>query len=106
MSDPEHGDERVGEAELTVTVLVPGVLRGETGGASALAVRAGTLGAVLDEVAIRWPRLERRIRDERREIRRYVNVYVDGEDCRRLAGQDTAVPEGGQVQILPSVAGG
>ncbi len=90
-----------------VELLVPGVLRSEVGGASRLTVAGGgTLRGVLDEVARRWPRLERRIRDETGELRRYVNVYVDGEDVRRLAGQDTPVPDGAQVQVLPSVAGG
>jgi molybdopterin converting factor small subunit len=92
---------------VAVTVLVPGALRAESGGASRLAVEtAGTLGAVLDEVAARWPRLERRIRDERGELRRHVNVYVDGEDCRGLSGQATAVLPGAEIQVLPSIAGG
>jgi sulfur-carrier protein len=92
-----------------ITVLVPGVLRGETDGASKLAVdppAGGTLAALLDDVALRWPRLSRRIRDEQGDLRRYVNVYVDGEDCRRLAGLDTPVPDGAEIQVLPSVAGG
>ncbi|MEU7821141.1 MoaD/ThiS family protein [Catellatospora sp. NPDC049133] len=90
-----------------VTVLVPGALRTEVGGESKLEVQAdGTLRAVLDEVDQRWPRLGRRIRDERGELRRYVNVYVDGEDCRMVSGQDTPVAGSGEVQVLPSVAGG
>ena len=89
------------------TVRVPGVLRTETGGESQLAVEAGgTLGAVLDELAVKWPRLERRIRDEQGQLRRYVNVYVDGEDCRRSGGLDAAVRDGGEVEVIPSVAGG
>ncbi len=89
------------------TVLVPGVLRAEAGGESHLDVAAeGSLRAVLDELADRWPRLERRVRDENGEVRRYVNVYVDGEDCRRTGGQETAVPPRAEIQILPSVAGG
>lgn len=89
------------------TLLVPGVLRGEVAGAATLDIEAGgTLRAVLDEVAARWPRLERRVRDETGELRRYINVYVDGEDVRRLAGQDTPVAERAEVHILPSVAGG
>jgi len=90
-----------------VALLIPSALRGEVDGAARLAVPStGTLRAVLDDVAVRWPRLERRVRDEAGELRRYVNVYVDGEDVRRLAGQDTPVPERAEVQIIPSVAGG
>ncbi|MGC5019441.1 ubiquitin-like small modifier protein 1 [Micromonospora sp. DT47] len=90
-----------------VTVLVPGPLRGEAGGASRLSVdAAGSVGAVLDALAAGWPRLARRIRDERGDLRRYVNVYVDGEDCRHLGGVDAPVADGAEVQVLPSVAGG
>lgn len=90
-----------------VTLLVPAALQTETGGERRLLVTAaGDLRAVLDEVSARWPRLGRRIRDERGELRRYVNVYVDGEDCRRSGGLDTPVPGDAEVQVLPSVAGG
>jgi molybdopterin converting factor small subunit len=90
-----------------VTVLVPGALRPETGGLGHLEVPArDTLGGILDEVRERWPRLERRLRDERGELRRYVNVYVDGEDCRPLGGLAARVRAGAEVQVIPSVAGG
>ncbi|XVU24418.1 MoaD/ThiS family protein [Actinoplanes sp. CA-054009] len=88
-------------------LLVPGVLRAEAGGASRLEITAsGSLAAVLAEVDERWPRLARRIRDEQGAVRRYVNVYVDGEDSRRTAGLDTPVADGSEIQVLPSVAGG
>jgi molybdopterin converting factor small subunit len=92
---------------MPVTLLVPGALRGDAGGAARLRVAAsGTLRAVLDEVARDWPKLERRIRDEQGALRRFVNVYVDGVDCRFGAGLSTPVPDGAEIQILPSVAGG
>jgi molybdopterin converting factor small subunit len=88
-------------------VLVPGVLRADAGGESRLAVDAGgTLRAVLDEIGTRWPRLERRIRDERGELRRYVNVFVDGTDCRGAGGLEAPVTPGAEIHLLPSVAGG
>jgi molybdopterin converting factor small subunit len=91
----------------TVTVLVPGALRADSDGQGQLAVPArDSLAGVLDEVRERWPRLERRIRDERGELRRYVNVYVDGEDCRGIGGLAAPVRSGAEVQVIPSVAGG
>ncbi len=92
---------------MPVTVLVPGVLRGEVDGAGRLDVSAfGTLDDVLREIADRWPRLGRRICDEQGQIRRFVNVYVDGEDVRRMDGRATPVGADAEVQLLPSVAGG
>ncbi|SNT65342.1 Molybdopterin converting factor, small subunit [Asanoa hainanensis] len=90
-----------------VTILLPGVLRAEADGQSSLTVDAtGSLRAVLDAVAATWPRLDRRLRDEQGAVRRYVNIYVDGEDCRRSGGLETEVPPGAEIQVLPSVAGG
>ncbi|MFC6021291.1 MoaD/ThiS family protein [Plantactinospora solaniradicis] len=90
-----------------VTILVPGALRTDSGGAGRLTVdTAGTLRAVLDAMDLHWPRLTRRIRDEQGELRRYINVYVDGEDCRQSGGLDTPVGKDAEVQVIPSVAGG
>lgn len=94
---------------MRVVVLVPGVLRQAVGGASKLDVEVpepATLGAALDVLAERHPLLDRRLRDERAGLRRYVNFYVDGEECRRLAGSDTPLREGTEIQVIPSVAGG
>ncbi len=90
-----------------ITVLLPGTLRADAGGATHLSVAAaGTLAAVFDEIDGRWPRLARRILDERGELRRYINVYIDGEECRASAGLETPVSDGAEIQVLPSVAGG
>jgi molybdopterin synthase sulfur carrier subunit len=39
-------------------------------------------------------------------LRRFVNVYLKGEDIRFLNGLDTPVDDGDEVTILPAVAGG
>jgi molybdopterin converting factor small subunit len=92
---------------MTVTVLVPGALRGDCDGRKALDLAAdGTLRDVLVELDLHWPRLARRIRDERGEIRRFVNVYIDGDDVRGLGHLDAPVRAGAEIQVLPSVAGG
>jgi molybdopterin converting factor small subunit len=90
-------------------VAVPGVLREFTGGSASVPVAhadGASLADVLDTLVAGCPGLGRRIRDERGELRRFVNVYVDGEDARRLAGLDTPVPAAAEVRIVPSVAGG
>jgi molybdopterin converting factor small subunit len=90
-----------------ITILVPGALRADAGGEGRLQIEeATTLGDVLDTVASRWPLLHRRIRDDQGQIRRYVNVFVDGEDCRHAGGLGTPVRDGTEVQVIPSVAGG
>ncbi|MPQ97534.1 molybdopterin synthase sulfur carrier subunit [Modestobacter sp. I12A-02628] len=65
-----------------------------------------TVRGVLDALTGAHPGLDRRVRTEAGELRRHVNVYVDGEDVRRTGGLDTAVPAGAEVQVLQSIAGG
>ncbi len=89
-------------------MVLPGVLADLAGGAKHLDVHSGgsTLADLLDALAAQHPTLGRRIRDETGRVRRFVNVYVDGEDVRWQGGLDTAVRDGAVVQVLPSVAGG
>ena len=93
---------------MTVQVLLPGVLAALTGGEKHLAVdpTGDTLGDLLDALAAEHPLLGRRIRDETGQVRRFVNVYVDGDDVRFEGGLETKVRDGAEVQVLPSVAGG
>lgn len=102
-------DEADGRSTLTVDV--PAGRHPSAGGAGGAAGADGvrtavTVGRVLDALAGTHPRLERRIRDERGVLRRHVNVFVGGDDCRSLLGQDTSVPAGAEVVVLPNIAGG
>ncbi|MGH8877174.1 MAG: MoaD/ThiS family protein [Stackebrandtia sp.] len=94
---------------MTVTVFIPGALRNEAEGASSISVDVdaqASLATVLDTVAQRHPRLGRRIRDERGEVRRYVNIFIGDDECRTISGVDSNIADGTEVRILPSVAGG
>ncbi len=61
---------------------------------------------VLDDAFAPWPILASRIRDERGEIRRHVNVFVDGEDAKRLDGVATSVTPRSTVHVINAVSGG
>ena len=119
---------------MSITVKIPTQLRPVTGGESEAAVEdATTIGEVLDGLYDRFDGLRERIAvdgDLRRFVnvyvggedirfldgldttvedgglRRFVNVYVGGEDIRFLEGLDTAVNDGDEITILPAVAGG
>ena len=93
---------------MSVQVVLPGALADLAGGAKHLdVVPAGdTLADLLDALGAQHPTLCRRIRDETGRVRRFVNVYVDGEDVRWQGGLATAVRDGAVVQVLPSIAGG
>ncbi|MCU1574388.1 MAG: thiamine biosynthesis protein ThiS [Micrococcaceae bacterium] len=91
------------------TVLVPSLLRQYTDGRSELFLEMDGPCAVsdmLDTIAGAYPIFNRRVRDETGSLRRYVNVYVGGDDVRRQQGLATPVQPGQEVLIIQSVAGG
>jgi molybdopterin synthase sulfur carrier subunit len=91
---------------MAVTVKIPTQLRSVTGGDAETAVDgATTVGDVLDGLYERYDGLRDRIAVDG-DLRRFVNVYVGGEDIRFLDGLDTPVDDGDEVTILPAVAGG
>jgi sulfur-carrier protein len=93
-------------APMVVTVKIPTQLRSVTGGESETSVEdATTVGEVLDGLYERFDGLRERIAEDG-DLRRFVNVYVEGEDIRFLDGLETAVEDGDEVTILPAVAGG
>ena len=91
---------------MAVTVKIPPQLRAATGGNGAESVEGATVGDVLNALYDRHGELRERVADGDGGLRRFVNVYLDGEDVRFLDGMETAVPDGAELQILPAVAGG
>lgn len=91
---------------MAVTVKLPTQLRAAAGGAATVQADGATVAAVLDGVYAQHPELRERIAGSDGELRRFVNVYVGGEDIRYLDGLATPVGAGAEVQILPAVAGG
>jgi MoaD family protein len=91
---------------VSVTVKIPTQLRAAAAGASEAEVEGSTVAQVLEDLYEHHAELRDRISDETGSLRRFVNVYVGGEDIRFLDGLETAVADGGEVTILPAVAGG
>jgi molybdopterin synthase sulfur carrier subunit len=91
---------------MAVTVKIPTQLRSATGGESVARVEGATVAEVLDGLFSQFAELRERISDEEGTLRRFVNVYLSGEDIRFLDGVATRVPDGSELTILPAVAGG
>lgn len=91
---------------MSVTVKLPTQLRDAAGGVSAVEVDGTTVGDVLDALFEQHAELRDRLTDEDGGLRRFVNVYVQGEDIRFGEALETAVAPGQEVTILPAVAGG
>ena len=92
---------------MSVTVRIPGPLRKITGEREVVtADGGGSLQEIINRLDQEYPGLKERICDESGEIRRFVNLYINGEDVRFLSGLQTPVKAGDEVSIVPAVAGG
>ena len=91
---------------MSVSVRVPTILRPYTQGASEVSVEGSTLSEVLESLDTSYPGIKSRVLDDAGELRRFVNVYVDNDDVRFAEGLQTSIKDGGQVSIIPAVAGG
>jgi sulfur-carrier protein len=91
---------------VSVSVRIPTILRGYTGGAAEVAAEGGTLAEVLDDLETRHPGIRARVLDDEGRVRRFVNVYVNDDDVRFESGLATPTPAGSNVSVIPAVAGG
>ncbi len=90
---------------MSVEVRIPTILRAYTDGAKAVGGSGTTLSEIIDDIETRHAGIKERL-VEGSDLRRFINVYVNDEDVRFLAGVDTAVSDGDVVVVLPAVAGG
>jgi molybdopterin synthase sulfur carrier subunit len=91
---------------MAITVKLPTQLRDAAGGATSAEVEGGTVGEALDALYVQFGELRERLSDGEGNLRRFVNVYLGGEDIRFLEGLETPVADGSELTVLPAVAGG
>ena len=90
----------------SVQVLIPTPLRRFTNGEARVTAAGGTIAELLDALDATYPGLAERIRERDGQIRRFVNVFVNGENVRDREGADTPLKPGDEVGIIPAMAGG
>ena len=91
---------------MSVNVRIPTPLRKLTKEQDVVSGDGGTLLACINGLDAEYPGLRDRIFDETGELRRFVNVYINGEDVRFQQGVQTELKAGDEVSIVPAVAGG
>jgi molybdopterin synthase sulfur carrier subunit len=84
-----------------VVVVLPSLLATQAGGQGRFEVEAATVGEALRALPVADLLL-----DETGDLRRLVNVYVDGADAREQGGLDASVDEGREIRVIAAVAGG
>ncbi len=91
---------------MAVKVRIPTPLRKLTNEQELVEVNAKTISEAVTELQNKFPGIQERLVDEKGEVRRFVNVYVNEEDIRFLQNQHTALKDGDEISIIPAIAGG
>ena len=91
---------------MSVRVRIPTPMRAATDGAAELSLDASTVGQLIEDLEQRYPGMQGRLRDDAGELRRFVNLYLNGEDVRFKQGLSTNLQAGDELSIVPAVAGG
>ncbi|MFI0741635.1 MoaD/ThiS family protein [Streptomyces sp. NPDC021100] len=91
---------------MAIEVRIPTILRTHTGGEKSVEGAGATIDELFKDLDARHPGIRERLVDEGGALRRFVNVYLNDEDVRFLAGLGTELADGDSVTILPAVAGG
>jgi molybdopterin synthase sulfur carrier subunit len=89
-----------------VKVRIPTPLRPLTGGKSEVEATALDVQSMIESLNTQFPGLKDRVCDDKGEIRRFVNIYLNEEDIRFLKGKATPLKDGDEVSIVPAIAGG
>jgi molybdopterin synthase sulfur carrier subunit len=90
---------------MAIEVRIPTILRPLTSGEKSVSAQGATLQEVLNDLELNYPGMGERLIDES-GLRRFINIYVNDEDVRFLAGLQSAIGENDSITILPAVAGG
>ena len=88
------------------SVLIPTPLRKLTNELESVSAAGANVGELLDNLDKAFPGLKDRVCDEAGNVRRFVNIYINGEDIRFLDEKATAVKESDEISIVPAIAGG
>ena len=91
---------------MSVTLQLPSVLAKLAEGRRTLEAQGATLGAVVDDVAARFPALAPRLRDEAGKPYAFVTFYLNDDDARFQGGFAASVRDGDEIIIVPAIAGG
>ena len=89
-----------------IKVRIPTPLRPLTKNQGEVEVSGTSIAEMIDNLNTSYSGLKDRLCDDKGELRRFVNVYVNEEDIRFLGNEKYSFKEGDEVLVIPSIAGG
>ncbi|MDD5261729.1 MAG: MoaD/ThiS family protein [Methylacidiphilales bacterium] len=91
---------------MSIQVSIPTPLRGLTGNRDEVEAAGANITEIIADLEKNYPGIRDRLVDDKGSLRRFVNIYVNGEDVRFLQDKETSVKEGDEISIVPAIAGG
>ncbi|MGB7285101.1 MAG: MoaD/ThiS family protein [Candidatus Acidiferrum sp.] len=91
---------------MAVKVMIPTPLRVYAGKRDSAEFAAATVGDALGQLTGEFSELRKHLFTEDGKLRAFVNVYLNDEDIRYLAKENTPTKDGDTISIIPSIAGG
>jgi len=92
---------------MAIRILIPTPLQKLIGNQPEVEIsREVNVIGLIDELNTQYPGVKERICDENGTLRKFINIYVNGEHIRFLEGDKTDIPDGAEVSIVPAIAGG
>jgi molybdopterin synthase sulfur carrier subunit len=91
---------------MPVQVRIPTPLRRFTGGSEEVGAAGATVGNIVDDLERQFGGIKEKLCDDSGQVRRFVNIYLNGDDIRFLSNLETAVKDGDELSIVPAIAGG
>ncbi|MDO8785909.1 MAG: MoaD/ThiS family protein [Syntrophales bacterium] len=91
---------------MSITIIIPGSLKGWLGGSDQATCEGKTIGECIGDLDKKFPGFKNRIVDEKGDICGSIMVFLDGQNLRSLDGLATHVKDGDEVSVIPFAAGG
>jgi molybdopterin synthase sulfur carrier subunit len=94
------------EKTMSLKLTIPTALRRITNDSDVVEVEPGTVREIIAHVDESYPGFRARVCEGDDKLRRFINIYVDGEDIRFLDNLSTQVHDGAELSIILAIAGG
>jgi len=91
---------------MSIKVSIPTPLQRLVNNQSEVTCRGESIQELIDNLEAAYPGIKERLCDEHGKVRRFINIYLNGEDIRFLQAEETKLKPGDEVSIIPAIAGG